>query len=374
MSEASGLDWDDVLGRLDGLVDLEGSARSSGALRRRRLIRSADVLLRFCFAYVLGPLSFRGVSGWATQSGLADLSDVAVLKRLRNSADWLGHLVSHVLAARHPEAAAGLGDCRLVAVDATTVAPPGPKREYFRVHTVFDLTGLCFRTVEISDRREAERLDRGVVQPGEVRIADRAHANVAGMAAVRAAGGDFLVRMTARQPRLLDEVGDPLHRLTLCRAAGKDGLLDRPVTVAGGDRKRGQRLPARLTIWPLPPDAAEKAREAARRTARRTGYTASEAAIEMAGYLMLLSSLPVGQWPAERLLAAYRLRWQVELAFKRLKSIVGLERLRAKDPDVARAWINTALLASLLAELDMPDLDIEAPDSLPRASRIRQNP
>lgn len=370
MSEASDLAWGDLVGRLDGIVDLEGSARSSGALLRRRLIRSADDLLRLCFAYVLGPLSLRGVSGWSTQTGLADLSDVAVLKRLRNSADWLGHLVSRVLAARHPEAVAGLGDCRLVAVDATTVAPPGSKREYFRVHTVFDLTELSFRTVEISDRREAERLDRGEVRPGEVRIADRAHANAAGMAAVRAAGGDFLIRMTARQPRLLDEAGDKLDRLTLCRAAGREGLLDRPVTVAGGGRQ-GPRLPVRLTIWPLPPEAAEKAREAARRTARRTGYTASEAAIEMAGYLMLLSSLPTDPWPPERLLATYRLRWQVELAFKRLKSIVGLERLRAKDPDVARAWINTALLASLLAELNMPGLDIEAPDSLPQA---RQSP
>jgi hypothetical protein len=72
----------------------------------------------------------------------------------------------------------------------------------------------------------------------------------------------------------------------------------------------------------------------------------------MAGYLMLLASLPVETWPASRVLASYRLRWQVELAFKRMRSLVGLEELRAKDPKLAKAWINTALLAALLADAD----------------------
>ena len=67
---------------------------------------------------------------------------------------------------------------------------------------------------------------------------------------------------------------------------------------------------------------------------------------------MLLASLSVETWPASRVLASYRLRWQVELAFKRMKSLVGLEELRAKDPKLAKAWINTALLAALLADAD----------------------
>src|SRR3546814_2166324 len=68
-----------------------------------------------------------------------------------------------------------------------------------------------------------------------------------------------------------------------------------------------------------------------------------------------------GDWSPERLAAPNRLRRQVELAFKRMKSLVGLKDLRAKDPDFARLWINTARLA----EDDLPALDPEAPDSLP---------
>src|SRR3546814_4551148 len=68
-----------------------------------------------------------------------------------------------------------------------------------------------------------------------------------------------------------------------------------------------------------------------------------------------------GDWSPERLAAPNRLRRQVELAFKRMKSLVGLKDLRAKDPDFARLWINTARLA----EDDLPALDPEAPDPLP---------
>jgi hypothetical protein len=100
----------------------------------------------------------------------------------------------------------------------------------------------------------------------------------------------------------------------------------------------------------------------------------------MAGYLMLLTSLPVETWPPLRVLSSYRLRWQVELAFKRMKSLVGLEELRAKDPALARAWINAAFVAALIAEADPdltpaaaapgqeteePDLAAEAPASPP---------
>ena len=66
-------------------------------------------------------------------------------------------------------------------------------------------------------------------------------------------------------------------------------------------------------IVPLEPEAAQRARERARRNAGHWDYRASEAATLMAGYLMLLTSLPVEAWPPLRVLASYRLRWQVEL-------------------------------------------------------------
>lgn len=361
------LNWDELVRRLGSSDELGRSAREAGALLRRRQVATPADLLRLCFAYVLGGFSLRTLAAWAEQRALASMSDVAMLKRLKASADWVGGLVSEVLAERCPEACAGVnGGMRMMAVDATVVAPPGPKRAYWMVHTVFDLSTLKLSSVEVSDRHDGERLSRGGVKAGELRIADRAHAKADDLAHVVEAGGDFLVRAASNYPRLLDEQGQVLDRLALCREAGDKGLLDRSVTVQDGKSKVG--MAARVVILPLPPEAAEKARRAARRLANKSRYKPSQAGIEMAGYLILLTSLPAKDWLPERLVSTYRLRWQIELAFKRMKSLVGLEDLRAKDPDLARLWINTALLAALLAEDDLPALNPEAPDSLPPAA------
>jgi Transposase DDE domain len=77
--------------------------------------------------------------------------------------------------------------------------------------------------------------------------------------------------------------------------------------------------------------------------------------VRATGYLMLLTSLPA-EVPAAEVLAAYRMRWQVELAFKRLKSLLGLHRLPAKSEPLARTWLLTHLILALLIDDASQDL------------------
>ena len=65
---------------------------------------------------------------------------------------------------------------------------------------------------------------------------------------------------------------------------------------------------------------------------------------------MLLTTLDAAAWPVERVMALYRLRWQIELAFKRLKSQLRLAELPAKDPQLARACILAKLILALLVD------------------------
>ena len=69
-----------------------------------------------------------------------------------------------------------------------------------------------------------------------------------------------------------------------------------------------------------------------------------------ASYLMLLTSLPAERVPISRVVALYRQRWQVELGFKRLKSIGGIDRLPAADPALARSWLLAHLIAAVLTD------------------------
>lgn len=68
---------------------------------------------------------------------------------------------------------------------------------------------------------------------------------------------------------------------------------------------------------------------------------------------------------AKAVLDVYRLRWQIELAFKRLKSGLGIHKLPARDVRLARTWLTAHLILALMIEeavtdvLDSPPCDDE---------------
>ena len=90
--------WSAILAHIGKPEELDTSARNAGALTRRREIRDAATLLRLGLAYGPGGMSLREVTAWAQLHDVATLSDVALLKRLRNAADWFGILAAQTLA------------------------------------------------------------------------------------------------------------------------------------------------------------------------------------------------------------------------------------------------------------------------------------
>jgi Transposase DDE domain len=356
-------DWNSLIGRLQDCVDLEATSRRCGAIRRKRVITSAEQLLRLLLAYVLGGLSFRATAAWAEAAGQAAMSDVALLKRTRNCGPWLRMLVQTLAGLENPQACAGEAQ-PIVAVDATMICSPGDTQDYAVLHTVYDVGAQCFLSAELTDRHTAERLDVGTIRPGEIRIGDRAYATWRGLHAVVAAGADYLVRLSAKAALTLrTPAGAPISRAHACRRAEACGVQDIDLVVHEASRGEGETMPARLIILPLPPDRGEAARRQMRKKAQKWGYHPTEDGLATAGCLMLVTSLPRQSWPALRLLELYRRRWQVELAFKRLKSLIGLEALRVHDRESVTVWIHAVLLVALLIDRERPSRQGEAPDS-----------
>src|SRR6267154_6179761 len=100
-------DWTNVVARLGGADVLNATARETKAFLRPREITNAVDLLRLILAYCLGEKGLRLTAAWAAAIGLADISNVALLYRLRRCGDWLALLVGHLLAMRTPKASRG---------------------------------------------------------------------------------------------------------------------------------------------------------------------------------------------------------------------------------------------------------------------------
>jgi hypothetical protein len=335
-------DWQEVKRHLP--VDLEESAREAGALRRRREVRRAEDLLRMALAYALCDWSLRLAAAWACLKGWADLSDTALTRRLRGARLWLGVLVAAWVVRTRAE----LAGCpvRLRLVDATTVSRPGSKGTDWRVHASLDLGRGCFDGLEITDGKGGESLVRYPASPGDVLVADSGHSHRRGIGRALACGGKLVVRIVIGNVPVVDENGRGVDILEWVRGAKAVGPVERLVTVATDDGT----FRVRLLAMPLSEQAAEAARRKIRRRAQRNGRTPSQCGLEAAGFIVLLTNLEGQIWTCEQVFAMYRLRWQVEMAFKRLKGVLNLDHLRAQDPDLAQAYLLCKLLGALLAE------------------------
>jgi hypothetical protein len=348
-------DWTNVVARLGGAETLGITARETKAFLRPREITSAVDLLRLILAYCLGERGLRSTAAWATSVGLVDISNVALLYRLRQCGDWFAMLVGQMLADAAPRASHG----RLIRIiDATTVPKKGldarKNNKLWRIHSAFDLPQERFGHFELTDQQAGETLDRIPVIAGEIRLGDRAYLQPDRMATLLEAGADFVIRAGWKSAHWLDGEGDEFDLVAELRNAAARGLIDRPIWIK---RKRGASIALRLVAVKKPAQAAADARRKARRDAQRGGHQLSKKTLDAADWVIMVTSLKRKDFATADVLALYRLRWRIELGFKRLKSLIGLKGPPGTDERSARPHVLAHLLTILLLEPLIDELE-----------------
>jgi hypothetical protein len=280
--------WLDLVAAVSAAIDLEATARASGALVRRRAIRSAEVLLRLALAYGPGGLSLRAAAAWAGASGLANLSDTAVMKRLRQAAPWLGEVAGALLrrAAAVLPTPGPLPGRRLRIADGSMITGPGGKPKW-RLHAAYDPVAARFTGLELTDECGAESFDRIDWRPGDVALGDRCYARPPALRRILAAGADFIVRTGWTRLRLLDADGAPLAWEQVFDDLGIGEVAERAVSVdysGKSGKSRGDAVfPARLIILRLASEAAARACQGAAPPAEPVPLAPAAAAADRAG-------------------------------------------------------------------------------------------
>lgn len=323
-------------------------ARSTGALKRARQVRSPDVLLRLAFLYSASGLSLQQAAARATAAGLARISSVAVMKRMRSAGPWLRALAQAVFAesARMPSSEAVPAGRQLRIVDATHVRVAGSSGTDWRLHYVLRLPTLTCDFAEVTDSSGGETYTRIPVSPGDIILGDRGYCHREGVAHVIEHGGDVVVRLNANSFPLLDEKGEPLDLLATMRSL--EGFEPQAWSVRF--QANGREYPARLCAVRKSAIAAYGAKERLLKNARRKGKVVREETLELAEYIFVLATPGLDDLTAAQILELYRARWQVELGFKRLKSLFDAGSAPNRDPEAVRSWIYAKLLAVLLIE------------------------
>jgi hypothetical protein len=322
-------EWPYVLTLLP--ADLEERAVVMRALVRRREIPSAASLLRLALAYAVSDLSLKDVAAWARAMAVARITGPGLFYRLREAEGWLAALLAQVLDEEIGARRRGL---ELRIVDATVINGPGAKGTEWRAHVQIDAASGRLRAVELTDLHGGERFDRQRFAGGEVALGDRGYGTARGIAWVRRAGAEVVVRFNPQTLRLCDRERqriDLQQKTDEIPALGEhEWQLLLPVPPDKRSRSHKPWPLARAKEW-IP------VRVVAART--RTGQI-----------IWVLTTAAAERVSSVEVLELYRLRWQIELLFKRLKSLLHLDRLPSRQGPTARSWMLARFLAAALAQ------------------------
>jgi len=322
-------------------------AREFKAFVRAKKVKTPEQLLRLVLLYCGLDKSLREAAGTFTML-YESITDQSVAERLQACGPWVKALLRQMLPL---SGVSGLPEgLRFVVIDASSVQAPGAKGIDHRLHLSMDLVSLEFIEVLVSDVHTGETLKHFTLGPGDVALTDRGYAQAQGMSDAVKRGAALIVRLNPFSVVLSDATGQPLSLSDALKRQKTETIRTLEVVVQssdGQDEVRGWVQAYRLSA-----EQAGRARQKCRQR-HKTGTPKADT-LYLAGWVLVFTTLAPAVLSAQTIMTLYRLRWQVELAIKRWKSVLDVDALRAKaGSPLAEVWLHGKLLYALLLERRM---------------------
>lgn len=321
-------------------------ARECGALKFGRQFSSPEILLRVLLIYFCDGCSMRETTARAAASGLVNISDVALLKRIDKCGEWFPWMTERLVKQTSDiyDIPTTISHRRLLAVDGCLVKEPGSPSPDWRLHYAMDIRTLNCDQSLITSVSAGETLTRFSVQEGDIVIADRGFTHRPGIKHILDQGGDVVARMNLRALPLVTAEGKKFEQLNHLRtlAPGEYGEWSAQMVA------EGEQYVVRVCAYRKTEEQCiESERKYLLHISKKQRKQVPEVQ-EITGYVVVVTTLR--ELSAEDILGLYRQRWQIELAFKRMKSLIGLGYLKKKNPAGVQAWLQGKLFVACLLE------------------------
>lgn len=316
------------------------------AFARARKIRSPLQLLQVVMLYCGLDFSLRSCAGEIAQLQ-GYLSDTAVNRRLSACVPWVKAMLAGVFDL---ESIVDNGSLRFIVIDGSTVQEPGATGTSYRLHIALDLINLTLQQVELSTEKTGESLDHYTLKAGDVVLIDRGYNQPKSLVPFIDHGGEIVLRYNPHSMNVYKEDEQEQMLVIDWRTLTKNPPR-KPMMVPAWLCHGNKRIQVYIHLTPLPEKQAQEARRKARQRARRKGRSLSKKALLMCSWVFILTSLPPQVLDTKTVSALYRVRWQVELLIKRLKSLLKIDELRArKNSKLAELYLHGKLLYAAVTE------------------------
>lgn len=293
-------------------------------IRRRRVIKNVSVLVQAAFLYIVKKLSFQRLSDLMSYKYNVCMSDTAWKKQLRKiSAFFLEAVEEHMADCSRQSTALVqkefLGFKNAYAIDATDIAREGNDHEVMRIHTQLALTNHGSVHTKLTDTHVSENVKHLPILAEHLYLADRAYGKAGQLAYLLEQKADFIFRIAPSLIRLYEDE-------KCCRRLDLLPYLTGTVfSINAYIKFEGKCYPLRVMGEKIPEEKQALAEKRVRRKAAKNRTNIQAATILYSKWMIVVSSLRMSISFAE-ILSAYRQRWQIELFFKRCKSLLGLKK------------------------------------------------
>lgn len=304
-------------------IELTDAAKECGAFCRKRQIKDVAQLFQVVLLYGGLDFSLRATAGVLTLTG-TKISDQAIKERLEGCRVWLSLVLQKMLPHLPIEMEAQIGK-RWLLIDGSTVQVPGARGTSYRIHLSWDWVKQEIVEIQITDSRTGESLKLYQIEAQDVVTADRGYCRFEDCQYVLDRKGHLVLRYAPHQLSLVDEGGEQFD------LAGElweteENLYTRRVRLKRDQNERELYL----HCYRLPPEKAAEARRKKKAKAKADGRVLRKETLEYAEWVMILTSFAPSQVSAQEIGKMYRLRWQIEIVIKRLKSVIEIDKLRSK--------------------------------------------
>jgi hypothetical protein len=320
-------------------------AREFKAFVRAKKVKTPQQLLRVVFLYCGLDKSLRETAADFT---LLDesITDSSIAERLAACRPWVQAVLANML---HTNAITTLlTPWRFLVIDGSSVQGPGAQGTQYRLHICLDLVQLQFVSITVTDQHTGESLVHFPLGPGDIALADRGYAYATPIVETVRKQADVIVRMSPAHLPVYDGDGQRVDLMQVLREQPWETsrTIDVRVQAPSLGEVRGS-----LHAYRLSEEQANVARQRIRAQSRKKGRTPKDTTLFWAGWVLVFTTVAPSLLGAKTISALYRVRWQVEIAIKRWKSVLDVGKLRAKEGSpLAEVWLLGKLLYALLVE------------------------
>jgi len=195
----------------------------------------------------------------------------------------------------------------------------------------------------VPDNRYTDNLP-ALVRKRDLLLFDQGYFKLKTFIAIAAKGAYFLTRFLMGTT-LRDAGTGVLIKREKELAKWRGNTYERLVTMGG---KGAQTGPCRLICLRASKHVANARRRQLRKQARKKGRTVSRLHLSMCNWTIFVTNVPEKWLPVEMVRALYTLRWQIELLFKQLKSILRVHESNTGNEHRLRCELYGKLIAAVL--------------------------